>query len=691
MKKLIILFGMIVLLSSKVFSNGVAIVNASTGVYFRLLSSNVFVNVEGQISVTKTTLVYKNTMPTDTVTKFAFPLPDGASATGLRWLIGGIWREASISPNPQDTSLPGGPMNSNLRTHLGSTPLFFGIPQRVKKDSLLTVELTYVQLLPYSFGNVFFNYPNDYHLIQTTVLSLQQLDFFIRSPRTIDSIILQSTHPLTVFYNYGDSAYIKSVLNEAAANQNYKIKYSLNLNQLGLYAYSTKLPNSQIPDTLGGFFTFIAEPDPGNTQQTIRKVFTLIIDRSGSMSGTKMEQAKNAASFIVQNLNEGDKFNLVDFDDVISGFRNYHVPYITQTRDSALLYINSLYARNLTNISGAFGFAVPQFNTANDSTANIIIFLTDGQPTAGITNITQLLSYVHNLILNTETHIYLYCFGIGSDVNTQLLTPLSSQNNGITEYLGNDEVYARISTFYMKIRNPVLLSPTISFIPNNNIQVYPSPLPNLYKGQQMIVSGRYLQSGPVTVTLSGKAFNQNVSYQYTFNRIDTANVRFQFLTKIWAKQKIDNLLVQYYSLNPNSPEALALKAQIIWLSVNYGVVCPFTQFSGGVTFTPKEGSDKLLNFPGKYKLAGNYPNPFNPSTTIKFLVKTDINKTIHIRIYNIVGQLVCELPVIINGKGMYEVRWNSLTDSRVPASSGIYFYIIDFGDQLLNGKMMLVK
>jgi len=442
---------------------------------------------------------------------------------------------------------------------------------------------------------------------------------------------------------------------------------------------------------MGGFFTFIAEPNPGNTQQTIRKVFTLMIDRSGSMSGVKMDQAKQAAAFIVQNLNEGDRFNLVDFDDVISGFRTYHTLYTSQTRDSALAYINTLYARNLTNISGAFGFAVPQFLTSNDSTANIIIFLTDGQPTAGITGTTQLLTYVHNLITTAETHIYLYCFGIGSDVNTQLLTPLSAQNSGLTEYLGNDEIYSRISNFYLKIRNPVLLSPTISFNPNNVIQVYPTPLPNLYKGQQMIVSGRYLQPGPVTVTLSGKAFNQNVSYQYTFNRIDSANVRYQFLTKIWAKQKIDNLLVQYYSLNPNSPEALAIKAQIIWLSVNYGVISPFTQFNGGVTFTPKEGNEKEFSFPGNYKLAGNYPNPFNPSTTIKILVNKALNKVVYLRIYNILGKLVSEIPVLIGDKGTYRVNWNANTDSKISVSTGIYFYTIDFGDDILIGKMMLIK
>lgn len=84
----------------------------------------------------------------------------------------------------------------------------------------------------------------------------------------------------------------------------------------------------------------------------------------------------------------------------------------------------------MTNISGAFSLAVPQFSTANDSTANIIIFFTDGQPTVGITNTTQLLTHVHTLIQSNESNIFLYCFGIGSDVNVQLLTLMGSQNSG---------------------------------------------------------------------------------------------------------------------------------------------------------------------------------------------------------------------------------------------------------------------
>lgn len=669
--------------SSQVFANGVGVVNASTGIYLKLTSTKINTSVESQISTTITTQTFKNLLGADKTVSFAFPLPEGASATGLRWKVNNVWYQAPIAPRPQDTTLPGGVMNANLKTYLGNTPMFFGIPQQVKKDSVLIVELTYVQLLAYDFGSVFYNYTNDYHLIQTAILDAQELTLNLTSPRTIDSIRLVSTNPLTQISNNGNNAVVISNLYEAAATVNYKIKYSLNLNQLGLYSYSTLIPQSQLPDSLGGFFMFIAEPNPGSTANVIKKVFTLIVDRSGSMSGTKMTQAVNAAKFIVNNLNPGDKFNIVDFETNVYKFRNNHVLYTNQSRDSALAYVNAIVAGGSTNISGAFSTAVPQFSAASDSTANIIIFFTDGQPTVGITETGALATHVRNLIQSTETKIFLYSFGIGTDVNQQLLTLMSSQNNGYAEFLLDGELESRITNFYLRIKNPVLLSPSVSFNSGGVTNVYPNPLPNLYIGQQMIVTGRYLSTGPVTVTLSGKAFNQPVSYQYTFNRVDTTATRYQFLTKIWAKQKIDNLLVQYYALTPGSPQALALKQQIIDLSIAYGVISPFTSF-GNPTHVNNETEN--INIPGSYKLIGNYPNPFNPATTIKFVVNKNITGVYFVKIYNQIGQLVDIIQFNVNGKGIYEARWNA-----IKFSSGVYYYRVEFGDESLIGKMVLMK
>lgn len=671
------------------YSNGVGVVNASTGIYLKLTGTSISASVEMQVSVTKSQQLFYNNFGSDKTVAYAFPLPEGASSTELRWKLNGVWHIAPISPSPQDTNLPGGTMNVNLRNYLGARPLFFSIPEQVKRDSLLIVQVTYVQLLKYDFGNVFYDYPNDYRLIQNQTIESQELTFNLSSQRTIDSIRLVSLNPLTSLTNNGNTATVISNQYSAIPSVNYKIKYSLNLNELGLYSYSTRIPDSQLPDTLGGFFLFIAEPNPGSTANIINKVFTLILDRSGSMSGTKIIQAKNAAAYIVNNLNPGDKFNIVDFETNVYSFRNRHVPYSVQTRDSALTYIQNISASGSTNISGAYSTAVPHFNAANDSTANIIIFLTDGLPTVGITQTTQLLAHVRNLILTTETKIFLYSFGIGTDVDQQLLTLMSSQNNGFAEFLLNDQVEERITNFYRRIKNPVLLNPSVTFSSSYINNVYPNPLQNLYIGQQMIVSGRYTESGPVTVTLSGRAFNQPVTYNYGLNRIDTPDVRYQFLTKIWAKQKIENLLILYYSLNPISPEAIALKQQIIDLSIAYGVISPFTSF-GTPTHVNTEGNENVneteLNFTGNYKLLGNYPNPFNPSTNIRFFVNNKFLGNAIVKIFNSAGQLVDLISISVNGKGYYSIKWDA---SKL--SSGVYFYAIEFGDEILFSKMLYLK
>lgn len=685
MKKIFYLL-LFLLFISNAYSNGVGVVNASLGTYLKLTGTKIETSVQLQISITKTSQLFLNNLGSDKTVAYAFPLPDGASGIGLKWKLNGEWHTAPISPTPQDTSLPGGTMNTNLRTYLGAKPMFFTIPDQVKRDSTLIVEMTYVQFLKYDFGSVFYNYQNDYRLIQNQTVEYQELTFNLSSPRTIDSIRLVSSNPLTMIINNGNYAAVISNQYSAVPSVDFKIKYSLNLNELGLYSYSTMIPDSLLPDTLGGFFMFIAEPNPGTTADIIKKVFTLVLDRSGSMSGTKIIQAKNAASFIVNNLNAGDKFNIIDFETNVYQFRSMHVLYTPQSRDSALQYVSNISAGGSTNISGAFSTAVPQFNAANDSTANIIIFLTDGMPTVGITERTALLNHVHSLITSTETEIFLYSFGIGTDVDQQLLTLMSSQNNGYAEFLLNDELESRITNFYLRIKNPVLLSPTVTFSSQNINNVYPNPLPNLYLGQQMIVAGRYTEAGPLTVTLSGRAFNQPVSYQYSFNRNDSADTRYQFLTKVWAKQKIENLLIQYYSLNPISPEAIALKQQIINLSIAYGVISPFTSFGNPNAITGPEETITENNIPGDYKLLSNYPNPFNPQTTIKFIVDKNISGIALIKIYNSAGILVDIAELFINGKGVYQFVWKA-----EKFSSGVYFYSVDFGDEILFSKMLLLK
>jgi len=699
MKK-VILFLYFLGLSTLGFANGVGVIDAESGIYLRMLSSNVSVSVENQVAVVTATQVFRNEQDTTVSFKYAFPLREQSSATGLFWQIEGQWYEANMTATPQDTTLPGGgggdEINYDLRQHLGGTPLYFEIEQSLKPDSQVTVQLEYVELLPYNLGKVNFYYPNDYSLIQEIPINEQSLNFSLASERTISNISLLS-HTASSSSNTGNTATIEYQAFELQPNADYHIQYALSLEELGLFSLSTFLPDSLVPDEHGrGYFVFVAEPDPDVDGDVIDKVFTLIIDRSGSMSGDKIVQARNAATFITERLNAGDEFNIISFATEVTSFRPDHVPYTTENMNNALDYISAIQATGGTNISGALEEAISQFATANDSTANIIIFFTDGEATAGITDTEGILAHVDTAVTKNETDVTIFTFGIGQYPNEQLLTLLASRYGGIAEFLGSDELEDRITEFYLQIQNPVLLETEMNFSLGIIDETYPNPLPNLYKGQQLVVAGRYQEQAPVDVSLSGLAFGQNVDYQYQLSLSDSNATQYQFLTKIWAKKKIENLLVRYYILDPESQEASDLKDQIIEISLTYGVLTPFTSFSGGEPSDPPggtsvdEGKD-MAGTPTDFELLGNYPNPFNASTVIKFRVNTALHRTVTIRIYNMLGQIVKTLTLEVNGAGVYQVRWDGILPDGSKATSGMYVYLIDFGNGILAEKMTLVK
>lgn len=675
----------------QIFANGVCIISAEQGNCLQLRESVVQVTVENQVAIVTATQTFKNSTTSDYAMKYAFPMYEDASATNLRWNISGNWYQALISPTEQD-SIPGeGNMDSDLQEYLGNTPLFISYEDNlVSPDSLITVELTYVQLLPYQFGDVHFSYKNDYSLIQTTPLLIQKLDLELISLRTIENIELLS-HIADAIENSGNLATINFQSSESQANQDYEVTYSLSLDELGLFNMSTFISPDDVPDEFGnGFFTFIAEPEP--SADVINKVFTLMIDRSGSMEGNKFVQAQNAASYIVNNLNEGDNFNIVDFAGTVSSVFEEHTAVSASSRDEALSYISSLVAWGGTNISQAFNLAVPQFETANDNTANIIIFFTDGEPYGGIEDTELLAEYVHDLIQSTETNINLFSFGIGQNINYQLLNLVGNQNNGFAYFLEDNELELVISDFYEQIRNPVLLDIELEFTPDSVVdECYPVFMPNLYVGKQLIISGRYSEAVPVNLQMSGNAFGNSVEYNFDLTLSDSINTNYQFLTKIWAKQKIEHLLIEYYSYPEDSEQAQTIYDEIVQISIDYGVITPFTSFSGpGVGFEEEE-IEPENDVPVSYEIVGNYPNPFNPSTDIRFNVFKQMNKNVAIKIFNVKGQLVRILGVHVNQPGQYQVHWDGTDMNGEAASSGLYFYIIDFGEEVLSSKMMLIK
>ena len=122
----------------------------------------------------------------------------------------------------------------------------------------------------------------------------------------------------------------------------------------------------------------------GRREAASPKTVMFVVDRSGSMSGEKIEQAKRRAKFVLNNLREGDLFNIVAYDSEIETFRPELEKFNDETRAAAIGFVDGLYAGGSTNIDGALKRALGMLT--DNKRPTYVLFLTDGLPTAGETS-----------------------------------------------------------------------------------------------------------------------------------------------------------------------------------------------------------------------------------------------------------------------------------------------------------------
>lgn len=262
-----------------------------------------------------------------------------------------------------------------------------------------------------------------------------------------------------------------------------------------------------------------------------------------------------------------------------------------------------------------------------------------------------------------------------------------------------------ITDFYLMIRNPVLLNTEIEFSPTFVSEIYPKVLPNLYKGQQMILVGRYPESFDLTTTLRGTSFSNNVEFSYTIKLSDSLNINFQFLTKLWAKAKMDDLLDQY-RLNQNNTElAEDIKNEIIQLSLDYGVMSPFTSFQGDPGWDPgwdpgginpvgiewdyiEPDQEKATSLSNIYlKVEKIAPNPCRDHLNIEIRSKESVDGVLTFRIADAKGQIIysSERKVSANSINQYHI---DLLESK--ADKGVYHLLIEYKDKTIAVKFIII-
>ena len=173
------------------------------------------------------------------------------------------------------------------------------------------------------------------------------------------------------------------------------------------------------PADKDGFFMLLLAPRPDVEDEILPKDVILVLDKSGSMEGEKFQQAQEALIYILEHLNEDDRFNVITFstglDSYASRLRD------ADEADEAVEWVERQEALGATDINRALLEAVAM---ADDDRPTYIIFLTDGLPTEGETKSERI---INNMQDNAPRNVRLFAFGVGYDVDTFLLDSLAQE------------------------------------------------------------------------------------------------------------------------------------------------------------------------------------------------------------------------------------------------------------------------
>ena len=133
----------------------------------------------------------------------------------------------------------------------------------------------------------------------------------------------------------------------------------------------------------------------------------------------------------------------------------------------------------------------------------------------------------------------------------------------------------------------------------------------------------------------------------------------------------------------NKVNAIAVeKNNTIWFGTDNGV----SRYTGELITTSVDEEDEI---PEAQPVIHSYPNPFNPSTTIEFILPESGFTTLSI--YNISGQKVRKLSAGYTSAGTHSLTWDGRNDSGKTVSSGIYITQLVAGKQVTAGRMILLK
>jgi len=345
-------------------------------------------------------------------------------------------------------------------------------------------------------------------------------------------------------------------------------------------------------------------------EEMIKREVIFVIDRSGSMSGAPMEQARKALKASLRSLRQGDLFNTIKFDYNAAPMSQISLEYNDQNLLKADKFIECITARGGTEMLKALhtAFNLPH----NTSHLRQIIFLTDGE----VWEEESILKEISSSLGDAR----IFTFGIGLSVNRYFLDKAAKIGRGTSHYItGDQNIEEEVQKFANDTSFPILSDLSLEWKGGTVADIYPAPLPDLYFGQNMFITGRFHSAGTVKAILKGKKQEFTSEIILNFPKKDES---YPVLEKIWAKKRIETLLDRQRSF---PKEKTDIRDEIIGIGMKYHLLTPYTSLLAlEIDEMGKEKKEIItIDVPLILPEDVNYNAPYSYSTPASVPINTD--------------------------------------------------------------------
>ncbi|XP_052059435.1 inter-alpha-trypsin inhibitor heavy chain H3-like isoform X7 [Mytilus californianus] len=550
-------------------------------------------DVKFRFATTLVTSKVANSAKTPVEAHFEVTLPDAAFITEFVMEIDGQMYPGEINEKAKakekyDTAKEKG----QSAGHVAQKPRHtnrFSVDVNVAAESKVTFNLTYQELLE----RVYEQYEHIIYVDPGQIVEDFKIDVYIHESRNITKVsvpplrndiisgtkeeknaiaVIERPTRKSATVHYAPTAHDQKQMSDQGISGLFVVEYDV----------QRKFDAGEVM-VVDGYFVHFFAPEG---MDPLPKDVLFILDVSGSMGGTKIRQQKSAMIRILKDLFEGDRFNIMLFNDNNRLWQQTLLSANNKNKQKALQYVKEMSEGGGTNINNAilsgirFLNSIPSEGTT-ENRRKIVVFLTDGLGSKGVDTV------LYNIDRKNIKGLPIYSLAFGNNANYEFVKKVAVKNKGVARKIFEDsDASLQIKGFYDEISSSALQNVTFEYLDKNTDVTENATKTNFdtfFNGKELVIAGKLsddnIQVLNLLVTGNGVHGNVELELESDIQSRDPELTKagdFEKITeRIWAYLTIKQLLEEAIG-ETNEIEKKNLNDRALAMSLKYKFVTPLT-------------------------------------------------------------------------------------------------------------------